>query len=211
MGKENMTFMDKVKDWIESIVVALIIALFIRAFFIQAFKIPSTSMVPTLLVGDHLLVTKFIYGTHIPFTDKVIWRIKKPKRGDILIFKCPVDQGKYYVKRVIGEPGDIIEIRNKVVYINGKRIKDPWGRHIDPTIYPREINPRDNFGPYKVPPDSYFVMGDNRDESFDSRFWGPVEYKYIRGGKPLIIYFSWDSKADWLHKIRWKRFFMIPK
>ena len=115
--KENMTFMDKVKDWIESIVVALIIALFIRAFFIQAFKIPSTSMVPTLLVGDHLLVTKFIYGTHIPFTDKVIWRIKKPQRGDILVFKCPVDPDKYYVKRVIGLPGDVVEIKNSQQFL----------------------------------------------------------------------------------------------
>ncbi len=210
MEKKNLTFMDKLKDWVESIVIAFLIAMFIRTFFVQAFKIPSTSMVPTLLVGDHLLVNKFIYGTHIPFTDKVIWRLKTPKRGDILVFKCPIEPDKYYVKRVIGLPGEIIEIRNKVVYINGKKIKDPWGRHYDKTIYPREVNPRDNFGPFKIPKNSYFVMGDNRDESFDSRFWGPVEYKYIRG-KPIIIYFSWDSKADWLHKVRWKRIFKIPK
>ncbi len=202
-------FWAKVKDWIESIVIALIIAMFIRTFFVQAFKIPSSSMVPTLLVGDHLLVNKFIYGTHIPFTDKIIWKIRKPKRGDILVFKCPIEPDKYYVKRVIGLPGETIEIKNKVVYINGKKIHDPWGIHKDPIIYPREMNPRDNFGPYKIPPNNYFVMGDNRDESFDSRFWGPVAYKYIRG-TPIIIYFSWNSKADWLHKIRWNRFFKIP-
>jgi len=209
--EEPKTLIEKIKEYFESIVIALVIALFIRAFFIQAFKIPSSSMVPTLLVGDHLLVNKFIYGTHIPFTDKVIWRITKPKRGDILVFKCPVDVDKYYIKRVIGLPGDTIEIKNKVVYINGKKMHDPWGRHYDPTIYPRSANPRDNFGPYTVPPDSYFVMGDNRDSSFDSRFWGVVDYKYIRG-KPLIIYFSWDSNAkSWLKKIRFNRFFKIPK
>ena len=206
MSKEKpVTLMGKIKEYAESLVIALIIALFIRAFFIQAFKIPSSSMVPTLLVGDHLLVNKFIYGTHIPFTDKVIWRIKHPKRGDIVVFKCPVEQDKYYIKRVIGEPGDTIEVKDKIVYINGKKINDPWGRHYDPTIYPRDMNPRDNFGPFKVPHDTYFVMGDNRDSSFDSRFWGPVEYKFIRG-KPLIIYFSWDSKTDkLLKKIRFKR------
>ncbi len=206
MSKEKpVTLMGKIKEYAESLVIALIIALFIRAFFIQAFKIPSSSMVPTLLVGDHLLVNKFIYGTHIPFTDKVIWRIKHPKRGDIVVFKCPVEQDKYYIKRVIGEPGDTVEVKDKIVYINGKKINDPWGRHYDPTIYPRDMNPRDNFGPFKVPQDTYFVMGDNRDSSFDSRFWGPVEYKFIRG-KPLIIYFSWDSKTDkLLKKIRFKR------
>jgi signal peptidase I len=206
LSKEKpVTLMGKIKEYAESLVIALIIALFIRAFFIQAFKIPSSSMVPTLLVGDHLLVNKFIYGTHIPFTDKVIWRIKHPKRGDIVVFKCPVEQDKYYIKRVIGEPGDTVEVKDKIVYINGKKINDPWGRHYDPTIYPRDMNPRDNFGPFKVPQDTYFVMGDNRDSSFDSRFWGPVEYKFIRG-KPLIIYFSWDSKTDkLLKKIRFKR------
>ena len=167
-------------------------------------------MVPTLLVGDHLLVNKFIYGTHIPFTDKVIWRIKHPKRGDIIVFKCPVEPDKYYIKRVIGEPGDVVEVKDKVVYINGKKMNDPWGKHYDSTIYSRDMNPRDNFGPYKVSEKSYFVMGDNRDSSFDSRFWGPVEYKYLRG-KPLIIYFSWDSKAKLSGKIRWNRFFRIPK
>ena len=212
MSKEKpVTFLAKVKDTVESLIIALIIALFIRAFFIQAFKIPSSSMVPTLLVGDHLLVNKFIYGTHIPFTDKVILRIEHPKRGDILVFKCPIDTDKYYIKRVIGEPGDTVEIKNKIIYINGKKIKDPWGRHYDPTIYPREMNPRDNFGPYKVPANSYFVMGDNRDSSFDSRFWGPVAYKYIRG-KPIIIYFSWDSKAKSIFKkIRFKRMFKLVR
>ncbi len=211
LSKEKpVTFLGKVREYAESLIIALVIALFIRAFFIQAFKIPSSSMVPTLLVGDHLLVNKFIYGTHIPFTDKVIWRIKHPKRGDIIVFKCPVEPDKYYIKRVIGEPGDVVEVKDKVVYINGKKMNDPWGKHYDSTIYSRDMNPRDNFGPYKVPEKSYFVMGDNRDSSFDSRFWGPVEYKYLRG-KPLIIYFSWDSKAKLSGKIRWKRFFKIPR
>ncbi len=209
--EKTVTFIGKLKEYAESLVIALIIALFIRAFFVQAFKIPSSSMVPTLLVGDHLLVNKFIYGTHIPFTDKVIWRITHPKRGNIVVFKCPVEPDKYYIKRVIGEPGDIVSVKDKVVYINGKKMKDPWGRHYDPTIYSRDMNPRDNFGPFKVPPNSYFVMGDNRDSSFDSRFWGPVEYKYLRG-KPIILYFSWNHETkNWLHKIRWKRFFMIPR
>ncbi len=207
MSKDKV--MAKIKDYAESIIIALIIALFIRAFFIQAFKIPSSSMVPTLLIGDHLLVNKFIYGTHIPFTDKVVIRIKNPKRGDILVFKCPVDEGKYYIKRVIGEPGDTVEVKNKTIFINGKKIYDPWGKNYDNTIYPKGSNPRDNFGPYTVPAESYFVMGDNRDASYDSRFWGPVEYKYIRGA-PLITYFSWDSgTSNILKKIRFDRMLML--
>ncbi len=183
----------KAKEWLKDLAIALIIALVIRAFFIQAFRIPSESMVPTLLVGDHLLV------------EKITYRFREPKRGEIIVFKFPLDESKDYIKRVIGLPGDTIEVRGKEVYINGRHIEEPYAVHLDPNVIPKEISPRDFFGPVKVPKDSYFVMGDNRDNSFDSRFWGFVPRRNIVG-KALIIYFSVNTKAGSpLEWIRWGR------
>lgn len=179
------------KEYVEAIVTALILALIIRAYIVQAFKIPSGSMIPTLLVGDHILVNKFIYGTKIPFTDKKIFVFKKPEKGDIIVFKFPENPRKDFIKRVIATEGDVIEERNKVVYVNGKALEEPYARHVDQYLRPGMIDPRDNFGPVKVPKDKVFVMGDNRDQSYDSRYWGFVDIKDIRG-KALIIYWSWD-------------------
>lgn len=189
------------REYLEAIIIALIAALIIRAYVIQAFKIPSGSMKDTLLIGDHILVNKFIYGTTIPFSDKRVLVFKKPERGDIIVFKYPEDPTKDFIKRVIATEGDKIESRDKVIYINGQKIIEPYAKHTDSSIYPRGIgNPlfrefrigsRDNFGPIVVPEHKLFVMGDNRDQSHDSRFWGFVDLKDLKG-KALVIYWSWD-------------------
>lgn len=190
-----------IRETIESIVIALILALFIRTFVVQAFKIPSSSMEPTLLVGDHLLVNKFIYGIHIPFTDIRLFPFKKPERGDIIVFNFPKDPKKDFIKRVIAVEGDTVEIRDKKVYINGKPAEDPHAFFAEETILPRVMDQRDNYGPVTVPKDSLFVMGDNRDRSYDSRYWGFVDIKDVEG-KALIIYWSWDSNK---HIVRFRR------
>lgn len=180
-------------EYAKAIVTALLLALFIRAYFIQAFKIPSGSMIPTLLIGDHILVNKFIYGTKLPFSDKRILVFRKPQRGDIIVFKYPEDPSRDFIKRVIAVEGDVIESRHKVIYVNGQPVKEPYIQHTDNSTRPAGIEPRDNFGPYIVPKGKYFMMGDNRDQSYDSRYWGYVDLKEIRG-KALIIYWSWDGK-----------------
>jgi len=181
-----------VREYAESIIVAILLALVIRTFVIQAFKIPSGSMEDTLLIGDHLLVTKFLYGTKIPFTDKKIFKIRDPQRGDVVVFEYPEDPSKDFIKRVIGVPGDVVEGKEKKVFVNGKPYENPHEIHKEHDIIPKAQNPRDTFGPITVPPDSYFVMGDNRDRSYDSRFWGFVKSSKIKG-KAFIKYWSWDS------------------
>jgi signal peptidase I len=182
-------------EYLEAIVTALILALVIRAYIVQAFKIPSGSMIPTLLVGDHILVNKFIYGTKIPFTDKRILIFRKPEKGDIIVFKYPEDASKDCIKRVIATGGDTIEERNKVVYVDGVGLSEPYAHHYDNGLRPGGNDPRDNFGPITIPENKIFVMGDNRDQSYDSRYWGFVDLKEVLG-KALIIYWSWDPD-DW--------------
>jgi signal peptidase I len=191
----------KIREYGEAILIALVLALFIRTFVVQAFKIPSGSMEATLQIGDHILVNKFIYGVKIPFTHKTIVPGKEPRRGDIIVFEFPKDPKKDFIKRVIGEPGDVIEIRNKKILINNKPIKENYGFYLDPSVFPESVRPRDNFGPFTVPPQNYFVMGDNRDHSFDSRFWGTVDFPSVKG-KAFIIYWSWDKEN---FGVRWKR------
>lgn len=182
------------REYAEAIVIAVVLALFIRTFVVQAFKIPSGSMKPTLLVGDHILVSKFIYGIKIPFTDKTIIKLGTPKRGDVVVFKYPLDTKKDYIKRVIGLPGDRVELVNKQLFINGRVTDDP---HASYSVYG---NLR-NFGPVTVPANHLFVMGDNRDESSDSRVWGFVPLPYLKG-KAFLIYWSWD-RTDF--GVRWSR------
>ncbi|ACI21080.1 MULTISPECIES: signal peptidase I [Thermodesulfovibrio] len=191
----------KILEYVKSIGIAILIALFIRAYIVQAFKIPSGSMIPTLLIGDHLLVNKFIYGVNPPLSDEKILVFETPKRGDIIVFKYPEDPSRDFIKRVIGVEGDTVEIKNKKVFVNGIELKEPYARHTDSYIHPRELDPRDNFGPIKVPPHKLFVMGDNRDQSYDSRFWGFVDLKDVKG-KAFIIYWSWDNDN---HKPRLQR------
>ena len=197
----------RIRENIEAILVAVLLALLIRTFFIQAFKIPSGSMKQTLQIGDHILVNKFIYGIRIPFLRSVIVPFKQPKRGDIIVFKFPVDPDKDFIKRVIGVAGDRIEGRDKKIYINGKPINDDFSIQTDPQIFPRGLQARDNFGPLTVPNNALFVMGDNRDQSFDSRFWGFVDLKVV-SGKAFMIYWSWDQEN---FGVRWKRIGKILK
>jgi len=195
------------REYAEAIVVAAILALFIRTFVVQAFKIPSGSMKNTLLVGDHLLVNKFLYGTHIPFTNMILMPIRDPKRGDIIVFKYPEDESKDFIKRVIGTPGDVVQIIAKKVYINGKPIPEPYTIYRDDQILPKSMDAKDNFGPIFVPPRKYFMMGDNRDRSHDSRFWGFVDESKIIG-KAMVLYWSWDGDGS---SIRWDRIGHIVK
>ncbi len=190
--KEKKSAQKVILEYVQSIIIALLLAFVIRAFVVQAFKIPSGSMIPTLLVGDHILVSKFAYDIKIPFTNKVIWHRAYPKRLDVIVFQYPLDPSKDFIKRVIGTPGDRILIRNKKVYVNNKELKEPYVQHTDPRIFPPDVSPRDNLGPIIVPPHSLFVMGDNRDESYDSRFWKFVDFSALKG-KAFIIYWSWNS------------------
>jgi signal peptidase I len=190
-----------IREYAEAILIAVLLALFIRTFVVQAFKIPSGSMKPTLLIGDHILVNKFMYGVKIPFTSITLIPVTEPKRGDIVVFKFPEDPKKDFIKRVIAVAGDKVEIRNKKVYINDKPMEDPYGTHIDPHTIPASARPRDNLHPIKVPADSLFVMGDNRDYSYDSRFWGFVKLSELKG-KAFLIYWSWDKEDT---GVRWSR------
>ena len=186
----------QLRDWTEALIVAAILALIIRTFVVQAFKIPSGSMEDTLLIGDHLLVNKFIYGTQLPFSDDPVLAIRQPERGDIIVFEFPEDKDKSYfkrrdfIKRVIGLPGDTVEIRNKNVFVNGERYMTPEAVYKDGNL---TAGPRDNMPAIKVPENNYFVMGDNRDRSYDSRFWRFVDRSAIKG-LAFIKYWSWDSE-----------------
>ncbi|MDM8523873.1 signal peptidase I [Desulfococcaceae bacterium HSG8] len=217
--KKDKPAKSALRENIEAIVVAVILALFIRAFIIQAFKIPSGSMKETLQIGDHILVSKFIYGVKIPYIHKTIIPGKDPEREDIVVFEFPEDPDKDFIKRVIGVAGDMIEVRDKKVYVNDKPVDDDrYAVRKDPHVIPAGAQPRDNYGPIKVPPNSLFVMGDNRDQSYDSRFWGFVDLKAVKG-KAFIIYWSWNSTdfqggKDWLNWwnwVRWERFGLLLK
>ncbi|KIH77429.1 signal peptidase I Serine peptidase. MEROPS family S26A [Geoalkalibacter ferrihydriticus] len=189
------------REYGEALIVALILALIIRTFVIQAFKIPSGSMEDTLLVGDHLLVNKFIYGTNIPFTDISFLALRDPARGDIVVFEFPGDRDKPYfqrkdfIKRIVGLPGDVIEVRSKTLYVNGEPYRIPEEVHKDPVTLAPNSNGRDHFGPITVPESHYFTMGDNRDYSYDSRFWGFVPEESIKG-LAFIKYWSWDAEKN---------------
>lgn len=191
----------KFVEYAEAIIIAILIAFFIRTFIVQAFKIPSGSMKPTLLIGDHILVNKFIYGVKIPFIRKNLISISEPKRGDVIVFIYPEDRSKDFIKRVIGVGDDTIEIRNKKIFLNGLPFQDTHGVYVDDFIIPGTIQPRDNFGPMTVPKGAVFTMGDNRDQSYDSRFWGVVDLKDVLG-KAFIMYWSWNRED---HNVRWSR------
>ncbi|MDJ0810564.1 MAG: signal peptidase I [Desulfobacterales bacterium] len=189
----------RLRENVEAILLAILLALFIRTFVVQAFKIPSGSMEDTLLIGDHILVNKFLYGVRMPFSNKTIVPVSTPKRGDIVVFKFPQDPKMDFIKRVVGIPGDVVECRNKVVYVNGEPEQGSHAVHKDGFVL--SAGGRDNFGPITVPADSLFVMGDNRDRSNDSRFWKFVDFSQLRG-KAFMIYWSWD-KEDF--GVRWRR------
>ena len=182
-----------VREYAESILIAVLLALVIRTFIVQAFKIPSGSMEDTLAIGDHILVNKFIFGSKIPFAGgSRVLKIRDPRQGDVIVFEYPEDPSKDFIKRVVGTPGDTVEVKDKRVYVNGKLYANPHEVHKDADTIPKELQPRDNKDPVKVPAGSYFVMGDNRDRSYDSRFWGFVSMDKIKG-LAFIKYWSWDK------------------
>ncbi len=192
------------QEYSEAFVVAVILAILIRGVLVQAFKIPSSSMEPTLLIGDHILVNKFIYGIRIPFTPDRWPRFRDPARGDVIVFIFPEDRTKDFIKRVVAVGGDTVEVRNKRVILNGKEVHNPHARYTDNIILPAGASPRDNMSPVKVPPNHLFVMGDNRDHSLDSRFWGTVPVEDVRGSAFLIYY-----SASNFPGVRWDRFFHV--
>jgi signal peptidase I len=210
-----------VREYFESFVITAIIALFATTFTVQAFKIPTGSMESNLLIGDHLLVNKFIYGINPGFLSKIL-PYRNPKRGDIIVFKYPGGVETAYVKRLIGMPGDTIEVKDRTVFVNGQPLKEHYTQYNETIVY------RDHYGPTVIPQGHYFAMGDNRDNSADSRSWGFVPRDYILG-KALVIYWSfetprdeylrtglWDRMkqyfdviANFFTKTRWKRTFNI--
>ena len=195
--KSKSTF----REYAESIVFALLLALFIRSFIVQAFKIPSGSMIPTLQVGDHILVNKLSYGIRNPFWGSFLAYFKKPQRGDVVVFIFPEDRTKDFIKRVIGVEGDMVEIREKKIYINGKPLEDPHAHFEGDAPERGTFNVRDEYGPRQVPAHHIFVMGDNRDRSYDSRYWGYVDLDDVKG-RAFLIYWSWDGTDRW---VRWER------
>ena len=201
MTRTPITKKSALREYSEAIVIALLLALFIRAFIVQAFKIPSGSMIKTLLIGDHILVNKFIFGPRFDIADLVNFRLfglSKPKRGDVVVFLAPQETSKDYIKRVIGLPGETIEVRNRQVFINGEAL--PQGDYVY-FAGPYPVPALDNFGPLQIPEGRYFMMGDNRENSNDSRVWGTVPFELIKG-KAFVIYWSWDGPD---FRVRWNR------
>lgn len=175
------------REYAESLAIALILALIIKTSLVEAYKIPSGSMEDTLLVGDFLLANKFIYGSKIPLVDAHLPAVREPRPGDVIIFKFPLNPKQNYIKRLIATAGQTVEIRNKQVFVDGRLFSlPPNAKFTDQNITPG----RDNFGPVTVPPGKLFVMGDNRDNSYDSRFWGFLDRKLVLG-KAMILHWSW--------------------
>jgi signal peptidase I len=185
--KKKRSAKDTANEWIKSILIALVLALLTRATVVQAFRIPTGSMEQTLLEGDFLLANRFLYGSKIPFTDLRLPAVRDPKRGDIIIFKHPTE-GKDFIKRCVALAGDKVEIQNDVLYVNGAAVEEPYKKL---STFGGSLA---NYGPIIVPEGHIFMMGDNRHNSYDSRSWGPLDEKYIKG-KAMVIYFSWDGDS----------------
>ena len=189
------------REYFESIVIAVILALFIRIFVVQAFKIPTGSMEENLLIGDHLLVNKFIFGPSASAVERAVLPMASLKRGEVVVFKYPEEPDRDFIKRVIGLPGETVELREKKVYINGTALDEPYVHFLSPTSGPPELHEvtsfdvRERYGPVTVPPDHYFMMGDNRDNSQDSRYWGFLPRDLVKG-KALVIYWSYEAGRE---------------
>jgi signal peptidase I len=215
-------------EWAKSFQIAIVVFLLVRAFLVEAFKIPSGSMEGTLLVGDFLLVNKLVYGAEVPFTGKRLPAVHQPRDGDVVVFQWPTDPTKNFVKRLVGVPGDTLAMQDGELIRNGNRVRERYVRHTEPGVDPAGeefrwqrdhlvrtaeasvgYHPsRNNWGPLVVPPRHYFMLGDNRDNSLDSRYWGFVPDSLIRG-QPLIVYYSYQpdsgARTAWLTAIRWSR------
>jgi signal peptidase I len=193
------------REYVEAALWALILTLFLRAFVIQAFRIPSESMKETLLKGDFLFVNKFEYGPKVPFTNIRLPGLRAPRTGDVIVFQFPQDPSKDFIKRAIATGGQTIEVRNKQVVLDGKRLREPYAIHTDPEVRAPGYDYRDHFGPFTVPLGELFMMGDNRDNSNDSRFWGPLDMDLVKG-RAMFLYWSWDGDRHWP---RWSRIFRV--
>lgn len=215
-------------EWAKSLSLALLVFLLVRAFLVEAFKIPSSSMEGTLLVGDFLLVNKLVYGAEVPFTGRRLPAMRRPAWGDIIVFQWPDDLSKNFVKRLVGLPGDTLEMAEGVLLRNGARQRERYVTRSEPGMDPSGddfrwqrqylvrravardayLPSRNNWGPLVVPRAKYFVLGDNRDNSLDSRYWGFVPDSLVRG-RPLVVYFSYAadsaSPLDWITRVRWRR------
>ena len=195
-----------VREYFESLVIAVVLALFIRTFVVQAFKIPTGSMEPNLLIGDHLLVNKLVFGPSLSGVERTLLPMNDIARQEVIVFKYPEDPERDFIKRVIGLPGEQIEVRHKRVYVNGTLLDEPYAHYIEqPPVVPTQLeqgsdrqglsaDPRENYGPVTVPPKHYFVMGDNRDNSQDSRYWGFLPRDYVKG-RALVIYWSYEAET----------------
>ena len=199
MAKEESEKKSTGREYYEALLIAVIFVNFARIFVFQAFKIPTGSMEDNLKIGDHIIVNKFVYGPHGDGPLSGLVPIREVRRGDIIVFRYPADPETDFVKRVIGMPGDVVEIRDKKVIVDGKPLDEPYVLHEDPQTYPNQpalpepYRSRDQFGPYTVPPDAYFAMGDNRDRSSDSRYWGPVPRSLIKG-RAFMVYWSFAAE-----------------
>ena len=218
MTEADQTSRSPLREVVELVIFAIVIALILRVFVIQAFKIPSGSMEDTLLVGEFILVDKITFGPRLDlgFTAGRLPGLRKPRTGDVVVFRFPVDPTKDFVKRLIAGPGQTVKIENKEVYVDGEIFPDPPGsKHLDTRVLHSSYSNRDNYGPVTVPEGSYFFMGDNRENSRDSREWGFVPEENIRG-RALLIYLSWDddSTIPWynmIRKIRWSHLFKLVR
>ncbi|HEY3216266.1 MAG TPA: signal peptidase I [Candidatus Eisenbacteria bacterium] len=193
------------REYLEAALWALALTLFLRAFVIQAFRIPSESMRDTLLVGDFLFVNKFEYGPKIPFTHIRLPGLRPPHTRDVIVFQFPQDPSKDFIKRCIATGGQTVEVRNKQVLVEGKALQEPYVIHTDPSVRPAGYDYRDNFGPQTVGPGELFMMGDNRDNSNDSRYWGTLDLDLVKG-HAMFLYWSWDGQRNWP---RWNRIFQV--
>ena len=191
------------REYVEAALWALVLTLFLRAFVIQAFRIPSESMLDTLLVGDFLFVNKFEYGPKLPFTHVRLPGLRAPRRGDVIVFQFPQNPSVDFIKRCIATGGQTLEVHDKQVSVDGVKLVEPYAVHKDPNIRPPGYDFRDNFGPNTVNPGELFMMGDNRDNSNDSRYWGTLKMDLVKG-RAMFLYWSWDGDKMWP---RWGRIF----
>ncbi len=188
-----------IREYFESIVIAVVLALLIRTWVVQAFKIPTGSMEQNLLIGDHLLVNKFVFGPTLSEIEAGILPIGSIRRGDVVVFKYPEDPERDFIKRVIGLPGETVEVREKQVYVDGRKLDEPYAHYLDlgpsggQVFAPTDV--RQRYGPVAVPAEHYFVMGDNRDNSQDSRYWGFLPASYVKG-RALMVYWSYESNRQ---------------
>jgi signal peptidase I len=187
------------REYLEAIVLAVVLTVVIRGLIVQAFRIPTTSMEETLRIGDFLFVNKMVYGSEIDvgfMGQQVVYHrfpaIREPRRGDVIVFRYPDDPSRDFIKRCVAVGGQTVELRDKVLYVDGEALEEGYAVHMDPGVLPRETSPRDNFGPFVVPLGQLFMMGDNRDNSHDSRFWGGLPRTLVKG-QAMILYFSWDA------------------